>query len=586
MPGGVATKRRFQLILIKPSHYDDDGYVIQWLRSVMPSNSLAALYGLAVDAGERQVLGPDVAIDVTPIDETNTRIKPNKIIARLRRAGGFGLVGLVGVQSNQYPRALDIPRPLRAAGLPVVIGGFHVSGCLAMLGGVTPDLQRALDLGVSLLAGEAEKRLDGMLRDAAAGALQPIYNFLSDLPAIEGAPVPFLLRKHVRRTAGHYSTFDAGRGCPYQCSFCTIINVQGRKSRCRSADDVERIIRQNWAQGIRHVFITDDNLARNKNWEVILDRIIKLRSEEGIAVSLMIQVDTLCHRIPSFVDKCAQAGVHYVFIGLENINPANLLGAKKPQNKITEYRKLLLAWKARGVLTYAGYIIGFPHDTPDSVAHDIAIIQRELPIDIMEFFCLTPLPGSEDHQKLWRKGVAMDSDLNRYDTEHVVTVHPRMGRDELQAVYRNVWKLLLHAGAHGAHPAAGGRDRHEPELGCGQAAAVLAGDGARGRAPVAERDRSPEIPARPPLRAADRTGMALLSKLHRELSAQPDDCCQDGPLAAAHDGAHQGRSRALRVCGRRHPAGLGRRFRFTRIVQPDRRGAPRRGACAQAARAY
>src|SRR5262245_23369401 len=441
MPGGVATKRRFQLILIKPSHYDDDGYVIQWLRSVMPSNSLAALYGLAVDAGERQVLGPDVAIDVTPIDETNTRIKPNKIIARLRRAGGFGLVGLVGVQSNQYPRALDIPRPLRAAGLPVVIGGFHVSGCLAMLGGVTPDLQRALDLGVSLLAGEAEKRLDGMLRDAAAGALQPIYNFLSDLPAIEGAPVPFLLRKHVRRTAGHYSTFDAGRGCPYQCSFCTIINVQGRKSRCRSADDVERIIRQNWAQGIRRVFITDDNLARNKNWEVILDRIIKLRSEEGIAVSLMIQVDTLCHRIPNFVDKCAQAGVHYVFIGLENINPANLLGAKKPQNKITEYRKLLLAWKARGVLTYAGYIIGFPHDTPASIAHDIAIIQRELPIDIMEFFCLTPLPGSEDHQTLWRKGVAMYSDLNRYDTEHVVTAHPRIGRDELQEVYRNVWKL-------------------------------------------------------------------------------------------------------------------------------------------------
>src|SRR5262245_19004044 len=59
----------------------------------------------------------------------------------------------------------------------------------------------------------------------------------------------------------------------------------------------------------------------------------------------------------------------------------------------------------------------------------------------MEFFCLTPLPGSEDHQTLWRKGVAMDSDLNRYDTEHVVTAHPRMGRDELQEIYRNVWKL-------------------------------------------------------------------------------------------------------------------------------------------------
>src|SRR5258708_28980607 len=94
--------RRFQLILIKPSHYDDDGYVIQWFRSVMPSNSLAALYGLAIDAAERQVLGPDVSIDVTPVDETNTRIKPNKIIALLKRHGGFGMVGLVGVQSNQF----------------------------------------------------------------------------------------------------------------------------------------------------------------------------------------------------------------------------------------------------------------------------------------------------------------------------------------------------------------------------------------------------------------------------------------------------------------------------------------------------
>ena len=74
-------KRAFQIVLIKPSHYDADGYVIQWYRSVMPSNSLAALYGLAVDAAERQVLGPDVAIDVTPVDETNTRIRPKKIIA-------------------------------------------------------------------------------------------------------------------------------------------------------------------------------------------------------------------------------------------------------------------------------------------------------------------------------------------------------------------------------------------------------------------------------------------------------------------------------------------------------------------------
>ena len=63
------------------------------------------------------------------------------------------------------------------------------------------------------------------------------------------------------------TSFDAGRGCPFQCSFCTIINVQGRKSRRRSPDDVERIIRENMAQGLRSFFITDDNLARNRRWE-------------------------------------------------------------------------------------------------------------------------------------------------------------------------------------------------------------------------------------------------------------------------------------------------------------------------------
>ena len=441
MSDRIRPPRRFQLILIKPSHYDDDGYVIQWFRSVMPSNSLAALYGLAVDAAERQVLGTDVAIDVTPIDETNTRIKPKKLIGQLKRYGGFGLVCLVGVQSNQFPRAVDIARPLRAAGVPVVIGGFHISGCLSMLTEMQPDIQEALDLGISLFAGEAEEQLDALLRDAANCTLQSIYNYLSDLPSIQSAPVPFLLRKHVMRTAGNYSTFDAGRGCPYQCSFCTIINVQGRKSRRRSPDDVERIIRQNWAEGIHRFFITDDNLARNKDWEPILDRIIHLRAEHGISVNLMIQVDTLCHKIPNFIEKCAKAGVKRVFIGMESVNPDTLMAAKKRQNKITEYRKLLLAWKAVGAVTYAGYILGFPNDTPESITRDIAIVQRELPIDMMEFFCLTPLPGSEDHQILYRKGVAMDPDMNKYDTEHVVTAHPKMTKAQWEEIYRAAWDI-------------------------------------------------------------------------------------------------------------------------------------------------
>jgi hypothetical protein len=435
-------QRRFQLLLIKPSHYDDDGYVIRWWRAMIPSNSLAAVYGIALDCAERRVLGPQIAIDIEVIDETNTRVDVPALLARFRSNGNFGLVGLVGVQSNQYPRALDIAAPFRAAGIAVAMGGFHVSGCLSMLDGRAVDLDACREMGIAMFAGEAEGRFELVLRDAADGKLSPVYNFMKDLPALQGTPVPFLPKQFVARTLELSASFDAGRGCPYQCSFCTIINVQGRASRHRSADDIEHLLRLNWAQGIHKFFITDDNFARNREWEAIFDRLIRLREIDGIPIGLMIQVDTLCHKIPGFIAKAKRAGVTRVFIGLENVNPDNLAAAKKRQNKITEYRKMLLAWKAEGIITLAGYILGFPADTPDSIRRDIAIIQKELPLDVVEFFCLTPLPGSEDHQTLWNRGIPMEQDLNTYDVEHVCTTHAKMSKAEWEAIYREAWSLF------------------------------------------------------------------------------------------------------------------------------------------------
>ena len=438
-----ARGKRFQLILIKPSHYDADGYVVQWLRSTMPSNSLAAVYSLACGAAGRQVLGPDLPIDVTAIDETNTRVRPRDIAKRIARNGGLGLVGLIGVQSNEFPRALDIARPLRAAGVQVMIGGFHVSGCLAMLKETQVDIKVAQELGISIFAGEAEEGLDEVLQDAARCELRDIYNHMKVLPGIGDVPSPpFLPVDFVKRTVGNVTSFDAGRGCPFQCSFCTIINVQGRKSRYRSPDSIEQILRMNLAQGVKRFFITDDNFARNKDWEAIYDRIIKLREEDGLDVRFMIQVDTLCHKIPNFIEKSRRAGVTRVFIGLENINPANLIAAKKRQNKITEYRKMLLEWKRVGIMTFAGYILGFENDTPESIRHDLEIIKKELPLDALEFFVLTPLPGSEDHKVLFEKNVWMDPDMNKYELEHVVTGHAKMTKEEWQGAYRSAWDIF------------------------------------------------------------------------------------------------------------------------------------------------
>jgi hypothetical protein len=171
----------------------------------------------------------------------------------------------------------------------------------------------------------------------------------------------------------------------------------------------------------------------------LTDRLIAMRTTHDLKLAFTIQVDTLCHRIPNFIEKVTQAGVRRVFIGLENINPDNLLTAKKHQNKITEYRAMLQQWRDSGAITCAGYILGFPGDTKESILRDVEIIKRELPLDLLEFFFLTPLPGSEDHQKLSAQGVWMDPDLNKYDLNHRVSHHPKMPDEEWEEAYRAAW---------------------------------------------------------------------------------------------------------------------------------------------------
>ncbi len=578
-----ATGRRFQLILIKPSHYDADGYVVQWLRSTMPSNSLAAVYSLALGAAARDVLGPDLPIDVLAIDETNTRVRPQAIARRIARHGGIGLVGLVGVQSNEFPRALDIARPLLAAGVQVMIGGFHVSGCLAMLNETQADIKIAQELGISIFAGEAEDGLDEVLDHAAKGTLAPLYDHMKHLPDIGDVPSPpFLPRDFVTRTVGNVTSFDAGRGCPFQCSFCTIINVQGRKSRYRSPDSVEQILRMNWAQGVKRFFITDDNFARNKDWEAIYDRIIKLREEDGMDVRFMIQVDTLCHKIPNFIEKSRRAGVTRVFIGLENINPANLIAAKKRQNKITEYRKMLLEWKRVGIMTFAGYILGFPNDTPASIAHDLDIIKQELPLDALEFFVLTPLPGSEDHKVLFEKNVWMDPDMNKYELEHVVTGHAKMTRDEWQAAYRSAWDMFYtdaHLETVMRRAAATGINIRSL---IARADVVFQRGPDRGAAPAAMGHLPRQISPGPAPGLPARAAPFLLRQLCRGDRAQGDQARAALAPSAAHRRQDRGRPGGEALYGCRADAGGRRGRRAYGPLHPER-GRARRGR-ARAAR--
>ena len=302
------------VLLVRATRYDADGYPIQWARYFIASNSLAVVNGVALDCAARKVLGDKVEIRVTAFDEACDVVHYERVVQKLQSLNQKALLCLVGVQTNQFPRAVDIAQPFLAADIPVAMGGFHVSGCVSMLEELPSELVSAQKQGISLFAGEAEsRRFDLVLQDAWRGELQLLYDFQSELVPLGEQPLPHTPQSLVERNLVPLSSIDLGRGCPYTCSFCCIINVQGQKSRSRSVEDLEKFARDAHAQGITHVFLTDDNFARNQDWEVFFDRLIELRAS-GICLRYIIQVDTLCHKIPRFIEKAVAAGVEQVFV--------------------------------------------------------------------------------------------------------------------------------------------------------------------------------------------------------------------------------------------------------------------------------
>ena len=259
---------KFRIVLIKPSKYDDDGYLIRFWKGVLPSNTLNVLHGLTDDVKERRVFG-DLPIEVTTFDETAEKVPIKKIIRWSREPGTKLLVCLVGVQTNQFPRALDMARLFRAEDITVIIGGFHTSGTINMLGEQEPDIQELVRESICVVSGEVEGKWEMILSDFLHDQLKPIYSFAQDLQSlvdIESSPLPKTSPKTMEHFA--YPTFgtaDTSRGCPFACSFCTIINVQGRKMRERSPESIAALLRRNYSEhGVSFYFFTDDNFARKK----------------------------------------------------------------------------------------------------------------------------------------------------------------------------------------------------------------------------------------------------------------------------------------------------------------------------------
>jgi hypothetical protein len=331
--------RELDITLIRPTNYTDDGYPIQMRIGIIRSNTLTQMGTLARDIVNYPFF-KDVPLTVRLVDEAIQRVPAKEIMRRSRVPGVSTIVMLVGVQSNQFPRALDIASWFLPKNIPVMIGGFHVSGMLAMVG-LTADLRDAMCKGVILVAGEVEgERLPTIVEDVLREQAEPLYNFLSPTPDLSNIPTPYLTKADLKGFASPYSTIDTGRGCVFTCDFCTIINVQGRTMRCREPGQIVEFVRRNYHEaGVVHSFFTDDNIARNPRWRELFAGLIHLREEENIPFTFMMQSDLAARKIPpgDFFKVAAQAGCNQVFFGVESVNRDNLRSQGKFQNQVSEY---------------------------------------------------------------------------------------------------------------------------------------------------------------------------------------------------------------------------------------------------------
>lgn len=354
----------------------------------------------------------------------NTRPMDEAAMARFVQEQKIGLVG-IGAMTRMVAKAYRMADAVRAAGVPVVMGGPHV----------TEEPDEALGRGGgprhadAVALGEADEMWPQIVADAARGQLREIYEPRDEFgqerkPSLQSYPsipwqsmdldqfniVPHAMAPLLRRVGGGWATFriipvESGRGCPYGCEFCTVTGFFGDSIRFRSnesvVDELLRLkARARSEDGQMVVFFIDDNFAINvKRTKSLLRAIIAANAQ----VHWIAQISANLMRDEEFLDLIAASGGRWIFIGMESIDPANLASVNKGFNKPGEYHAVLQALADRNIYAITSFIFGMDNDTPGVAERTLQEV-RKWPPGLPVFGLLTPLPATPLYKRLEKEG--------------------------------------------------------------------------------------------------------------------------------------------------------------------------------------
>jgi len=323
------------------------------------------------------------------------------------------LIG-IGFMTPQAPRAYQISDEFRKCGKKVVLGGIHASAL--------PE--EALEHSDAVVVGEAEEIWPLVLEDFKKGKMKGIYRS-PQFPSLKGLPIPRydLLKKDRYRLFKLNYPIQAGRGCPFNCKFCSVTKFFGGKYRFRPVEEVVQEIRQS---NLKKIFFIDDNIVSNRAYALELFKaLIPLKLRWGGQAPLNLGKDEeLLHLL-------AESGCGLLYIGVESMSNANLATYGKSFFKAEEISGLLAKIQKWGILIRASIIFGMDGDDPDVFRNTVDFLVREK-VAYAEFFILTPMPGTALRRKLEEEDRIIDYDWSNYDGLHAVYRPLRVGKESLE----------------------------------------------------------------------------------------------------------------------------------------------------------